>query len=169
MISLGIDPGTIRTGWGVVRRDGSRIVRIDSGVIHLDEHTAIEDRLVVLHDRLNEILLSTGPDEAAVENLFFAKNASSALKLGHARGVILLCLRRHGLPVASYQPTEVKRALIGAGRAEKGQIQRVLEIILKTGRALEADEADALAVAVCHANGAGLRRPGNPLSHSHER
>jgi crossover junction endodeoxyribonuclease RuvC len=157
MIVVGIDPGTIKAGYGVIRKDGSRITRLDSGVIRLNAKAPLDERLPVLYDKLNEILASNGPDEAAVESLFFSKNANSALKLGHARGVILLCLKQHNLEIGSYAPTVVKKSIIGAGRADKTQIQKVLEMILKTGRPLQEDEADALAIAICHANASAFK------------
>ena len=159
MIVLGIDPGTRKTGYGVVRKDGSRLTRIDSGVIRLNGDAPLEERLPGLYDSLNQIILSNGPDQGAVEALFFSKNANSALKLGHARGVILLCLQRHGLPVASYPPAMVKRSIIGGGRAEKTQIQRVVGAILRMSAPLQEDEADALAIAICHANASVAGKP----------
>jgi crossover junction endodeoxyribonuclease RuvC len=152
MIVIGVDPGTIRTGYGVLRRDGGRIVRLASGTIRLDDGAEVEDRLLPLERALDRVLTETGPDEAAVESLFFSKNAMSALKLGHARGVILLTLRRRGLPVASYAPALVKRSIVGGGRAAKGQMQRVMQAILKLEELPEEDEADALAIALCHLN-----------------
>jgi len=152
MIAVGIDPGTIRTGYGVVRKDGTKLTRLDSGVIRLNEKTPLEDRLPVLYENLQRLLLENGPDEGAVESLFFAKNAASALKLGHARGVILLCLKQRHLPVASYAPALVKRSIVGGGRAAKGQMQKVVQAILGLKTPLEEDEADALAIAICHLN-----------------
>ena len=152
MIVVGVDPGTIRTGWGVLRRDGNRISRLASGTIFLDDKLEVEDRLLPLETALDRLLTTWGPDEAAVESLFFSKNAMSALKLGHARGVIVLALRRRGIPVASYPPALVKRSIVGGGRAAKGQVQRVVQMILKLPELPAEDEADALAVALCHAN-----------------
>ena len=156
MIVLGIDPGTRKTGYGVVRKDGNRLARIDSGVIRLNEKSPMEERLPKLYDQLNEVILANGPDEGAVESLFFSKNANSALKLGHARGVILLCMQRHDLTIASYPPAMVKRSIIGGGRAEKTQIQRVVGAILGLRAPLQEDEADALAIAICHANASSV-------------
>lgn len=156
MIVLGIDPGTRKTGYGVIRKDGNRIARIDSGVIRLNEKAPLEDRLPVLFKQLQEIIVRNGPDEGAVESLFFAQNANSALKLGHARGVIVLCLRQHDLLVSSYAPAMVKRSIIGGGRATKDQIQRVVGAILKVKSPLQEDEADALAIAICHANASNI-------------
>jgi len=152
MIAIGVDPGTIRTGYGILRRDGTRYTRLASGVISLTAKDPLENRLVVLHDQLDKILTTYGPDEGAVESLFFAKNAMSALKLGHARGVILLALSRHNLPIASYPPALVKRSVAGSGRAAKGQIQKVVQAILGIKENLKEDEADALALAICHLN-----------------
>jgi crossover junction endodeoxyribonuclease RuvC len=152
MIVIGVDPGTIRTGYGVLRRDGNRITRLASGTIFLDDSVEVEDRLVPLEAALDQLLTTYGPDEAAVESLFFSKNALSALKLGHARGVIVLALRRRGIPVASYPPALVKRSIVGGGRAAKGQVQRVVQLILKLPELPAEDEADALAIALCHAN-----------------
>lgn len=152
MIVVGVDPGTIKTGYGVVRKDGSRLIRIDSGVIRLNEKTPLEDRLPVLFDSLHRVLTANGPDEGAIESLFFAKNASSALKLGHARGVIVLCLKQRNLNIASYAPTFVKRAIVGTGAAPKGQMQKVVQAILGLKSPLQEDEADALAIAICHLN-----------------
>ena len=152
MIVIGVDPGTIRTGWAVLRRDGNRIARLGSGTILLDDSVEVEDRLLPLEAALDGLLTTYGPDEAAVESLFFAKNATSALKLGHARGVILLTLRRRGIRVTSYPPALVKRSVVGGGRAAKGQVQQIVRTILKLPDTPAEDEADALAIALCHAN-----------------
>ncbi|MBN2529228.1 MAG: crossover junction endodeoxyribonuclease RuvC [Deltaproteobacteria bacterium] len=156
MIVLGIDPGTRKTGYGIIRKDGSRLTRLDSGVILLNTKLPYEERLPELFDKLNEIIVTNGPTQGAVESLFFSKNASSALKLGHARGVILLCMQRHALSIASYPPAMVKRSIIGGGRAEKTQIQRVVGAILRAKSPLQEDEADALAIAICHANASAI-------------
>lgn len=156
MIAVGIDPGTRRTGYGIVRRTGAKLVRVTSGTILLDEAAPLAERLVVLERRLDEVLTAAGPDEAAVEDLFFSKNAMSALKLGHARGVALLVLARRGLPVSSYAPALVKRSVVGAGRAAKGQVQLVVRAILGLDETPAEDEADALAIAICHLNAARL-------------
>ncbi len=156
MIAVGIDPGTRRTGYGIVRRDGAKLRRIDSGTILLDENAPLAERLVALERGLDEVLTSAGPDEAAVEDLFFSKNAMSALKLGHARGVVLLVLARRGLPVASYSPALVKRSVVGTGRAAKGQVQLVVRAILGLEATPGEDEADALAIAICHLNASRL-------------
>jgi len=163
MIVLGIDPGTIRTGFGVVRRVQGRLIRVDSGTIRLDDTLDVEERLVPLQDRLEEIITANRPDEAAVESLFFSRNAMSALKLGHARGVILLTLARRSIPISSYAPALVKRSIVGHGRAAKGQVQQVVKAILGLAEVPQEDEADALALAICHLNSParpdGVARP----------
>jgi len=159
MLALGIDPGTRKTGWGCVRRDGARLVRVDSGTIRTDERQPMEKRLLTIHDELTRILTSLGPDGAAVEDIFFAKNAQSALKLGQARGVILMVLARAGLAIASYPPALVKRSIVGGGRADKNQMQHVVAAILGLTKIPEEDEADALAIAVCHLNASRINAP----------
>lgn len=156
MNAIGIDPGTRRTGYGIVRRDGPRLTRVASGTITLDEDAPLAERLVTLERRLDEVLVASGPDEAAVEDLFFSKNAMSALKLGHARGVALLVLARRGLKVVSYPPALVKRSVVGTGRAAKGQMRMVVRAILGMESTPEEDEADALAIAICHLNASRL-------------
>ena len=153
MITLGIDPGTLHTGYGLVRRVGSRIVRIDSGTIHTDPKAEMSRRLLTIRDRLEEILTACPPSRAAVEDIFFAKNAASALKLGQVRGVILVTLAGRDIPTVSFPPALVKRSIVGSGRADKSQIQRVIQAVLGLSYAPQADEADALAIAVCASNG----------------
>lgn len=152
MIVIGIDPGTARTGYGIVRRQGSKLVHLGSGEIKTGASNTIEQKLLVIHNSLEEILTIYAPTGAAVEDVFFAKNARSALKLGHARGAILLTLAKRNLEVASYPPALVKRAIVGAGRAEKDQVRKVVQAILSLSKLPGQDEADALAVAICHAN-----------------
>ena len=153
MITLGIDPGTLHTGYGLVRRVGSRVIRIDSGTIHTDAKADMAVRLLMIRDRLEEILTACPPDHAAVEDVFFSKNANSALKLGQVRGVILVTLAARGIRTASFPPALVKRSIVGSGRADKAQIQRVIQAVLGMKDPPQADEADALAIAVCASNG----------------
>ena len=152
MIVIGIDPGTARTGYGIVRRQGSKLFRLGSGEIKTGAKDTTEQKLLVIHNNLEEILTTYAPTSAAVEDVFFAKNARSALKLGQARGAILLTLARRNLSVASYPPALVKRAIVGAGRADKDQVRKVVQAILSLPQPPPQDEADALAVAICHAN-----------------
>jgi crossover junction endodeoxyribonuclease RuvC len=148
---LGIDPGTRRLGWGLVDRQGTRLVHVASGVVKTKGKN-LADRLVQIDQALERVIAEHQPDEGAVETIFFSKNAQSAAKLGHARGVVLLALRRAGLPIAEYPPATVKRAVVGRGRAEKHQVGLIITRLLSLTVAPEEDAADALAVAVTHLN-----------------
>ncbi len=158
MIAIGVDPGTARTGFGIVRRDGARLVRIGSGTICTNAKDSMEKRLLTIHEGLDQVLTLYGPGEAAVEDVFFAKNASSALKLGQVRGAILLTLTRRDISVASYSPALIKRSVVGAGRASKIQVGRVVQAILNMSELPGEDEGDALAVAICHLNAPRIPR-----------
>ena len=154
LLVLGIDPGTQRTGYGLVALDRGALRHVDSGVIAPPRQAALPDRLVAIYDGLAEVIERHGPGAIAVEDVFYAKHAQGALKLGHARGVCLLAAARLGLEVHSYAPAMVKRAISGHGRAEKDQIARLVKMILCLETEPPADAADALAVAICHAAGA---------------
>ncbi|MCP4196868.1 MAG: crossover junction endodeoxyribonuclease RuvC [Proteobacteria bacterium] len=162
MIAVGIDPGTVRTGYGVVRKDGARLTWLASGTIRTQAKEPMEKRLLAIHEGLEQVLTTYGPDEAAIEDVFFANNAKSALKLGQARGAIMLTVARRGIPVMSYTPTFVKRAVVGFGRAAKNQVGQVVQAILGLDQLPEEDEGDALALAICHVNAPRLPKPGAP-------
>ncbi len=153
MLVLGLDPGTATTGYGFVRAtpDG-RFTAIDYGVILTPAKTPLAERLQMLYERLQVLLRRYPPDGAAVEKLFFQKNVTTAMSVGQARGVLLLALAQAGLSVAEYTPNEIKESVTGYGSAGKMQVQRMVQMLL----GLEApprpdDAADALAVALCHA------------------
>ena len=148
---FGIDPGSVRTGYGCVEAVGNRHRMITCGAIAAPARAAFPERLLIIHRELASLLAAARPDCVAVENLFHATNVRSALQLGHARGVALLAAMEAGVPVVEYTPAEVKRAVVGYGRAEKIQVQRMMKLLL----GLETlptphDAADALAIAVCH-------------------
>jgi crossover junction endodeoxyribonuclease RuvC len=148
---FGIDPGSGRTGYGCIETDGSSHRVILSGAITTPALASFPEKLLRIHTALVALLLECRPDCVAIENLFHAANAKSALKLGHARGVAMLAAVEAGLPVAEYSPAEIKRAVVGYGRAEKHQVQQMVKLIL--GLAVlpsPHDAADALAVAICH-------------------
>jgi crossover junction endodeoxyribonuclease RuvC len=147
---LGIDPGTRHLGWGVLEQDGTRVVHVAHGVIDTDTTAPLASRLVEIDDALAHVLEVHRPDVAAVEALFFAKDAQAAAKLGHARGVVLLRLARARVPVAEMPPARVKRAVVGGGLATKDQVARVITTILRLPAAPRADAADALANAFAH-------------------
>jgi crossover junction endodeoxyribonuclease RuvC len=150
---FGIDPGSDRTGYGCIETDGSRHRIVLAGAIKTPALASFPEKLLKIHAGLTALLIECRPDCVAVENLFHAANARSALKLGHARGVAILAAVEGGLPVAEYTPAEIKRAVVGYGRAEKQQVQQMVKLILGLAVApTPHDAADALAVAICHAN-----------------
>ena len=150
---FGIDPGSERTGYGCVETDGTRHTIVIAGAIATPALAPFAEKLLVIHARLAGLIADCRPDSAAIENLFYATNVRSALKLGHARGVAMLAAVEAGLPVFEYTPTEIKRAVVGYGRAEKGQVQQMVKLILGLAAIpTPHDAADALAVAICHAH-----------------
>jgi len=153
---LGIDPGLRNTGWGLITQDGSKLSFIACGTIKSDEKTSLAERLKQLHDGLSEIVASYTPDEAAVEETFVNKDARATLKLGHARGIALLVPALAGLSVAEYAPNLVKKTIVGAGHADKDQIHMMVKVLLPKSDAKTPDAADALAIAMTHAQHRGL-------------
>jgi crossover junction endodeoxyribonuclease RuvC len=148
---IGIDPGTRATGYAVLNQQGKRLVLVNSGTIRLDPTASLAGRLGQLYDRLDGVMQVDEPSSVAVEDIFNHRNTRSALLLGHARGVALAAAARRGLDVASYPPATVKRAVAGHGRADKQQIQQMVRVALRLERTPAQDEADAIAVAICHA------------------
>lgn len=148
---FGIDPGSDRTGYGCIDADGSRYRVVLSGAIDTRARGTFPDKLLDIHRGLTTLLARARPDCVAIESLFHARNVRSALKLGHARGVAVLAAIEAGLPLVEYAPAEIKRAVVGYGRAEKQQVQAMVKLLLGLD-ALPAphDAADALAVAICH-------------------
>jgi crossover junction endodeoxyribonuclease RuvC len=155
---LGLDPGLRRTGWGVIEAEGARLLHLANGVVESDDALSTAERLVQLHDGLEAILRQYAPAEAAVEETLVNKNAKSTLKLGVARGVVLLVPARAGLPVAQYLPMIVKKAVVGTGHAAKDQVNMMVGRLLPGCEIASADAADALAVAICHAHYAATGR-----------
>jgi crossover junction endodeoxyribonuclease RuvC len=149
---LGLDPGLQHTGWGVIESDGHRLRHIADGVVSTDAARPLAERLVTLHAGLSALFGEFGPKEAAVERTYVNKNPEAALKLGQARGVVMLAPALAGLVVAEYQAMEVKRAVVGHGHADKSQVQDMVRRLLPGAVLRRADAADALAVAICHAH-----------------
>lgn len=157
MIVLGIDPGTANTGYGVVASRRGRVVALDGGVIETKAGLPLERRLASIHARLCELIAEHRPEAVAVEDLFFGANARSAFAVGQARGVVLLAAGQHGLPCSSYTPQQIKSAVCGSGRADKLQVQQMVQRLLSLSELPRPDHAaDALAVGICHANRAPL-------------
>ena len=149
---LGLDPGLRRTGWGVVILDGARLIHVAHGVITPNDKAAMSDRLLTLFLGVQAVIAQHAPDEAAIEEVFLNTNASSTLKLGQARAAAMLAPAHAGLPVAEYAARYVKKAIVGAGAADKTQIAFMVERILPPARGAVLDAADALAVAITHAH-----------------
>ena len=149
---IGIDPGLGTTGWGVINMDGNRIAYIADGVVTSDRSRPLAERLVQLAAGLEAVITAYRPAEAAVEETFVNRNAVSTLKLGQARGVVLLIPARAGLSVAEYLPNLVKKTVVGSGHAAKEQVQMMVRRLLPGALSQTADAADALAVAICHAH-----------------
>jgi crossover junction endodeoxyribonuclease RuvC len=165
---LGLDPGLRNTGWGIIDAVDNRLRHVADGVIRPDAAAALAERLVQLHDAIAAVIAEFGPDEAAVEETFVNVNPSSTLKLGQARGVVLLTPAKAGLPVGEYAATLVKQSVVGTGRAAKEQIGMMVRTLLPGCLAATPDAADALAVAICHAHHRGthqrLNIPPRPLA-----
>ena len=149
---LGIDPGSRKTGYGLIEHSNNKSRHLDSGFIRLNEKETLIERLLVLSTELGKIIDRLNPNCGAIEKIFYAKNAQSALSLAHARGVILLKFSEKQLPIHEYQALKVKQTVVGAGRADKGQIKHMVKILLKINDPLQEDQADALAVALTHAH-----------------
>jgi crossover junction endodeoxyribonuclease RuvC len=149
---LGIDPGLQRTGWGVVSAEGNRLTFIAGGVIATKTESALPHRLHALNEGLSAVVGRFQPASAAVEETFVNKNGASTLKLGQARGAILLTLSLHNLQVAEYSANLVKKSVTGSGHGEKEQVARMVQMLLPGCRELPPDAMDALAVAICHAH-----------------
>jgi crossover junction endodeoxyribonuclease RuvC len=159
MIVVGIDPGTANTGYGVVARRGGRMVALDGGVVQTAPGTDPAARLAAIHARVGELLDEHRPEAVAVEELYFGANVRSAFAVGQARGVVLLAAGQRGIPCWSYTPQQIKGAVCGSGRAAKDQVQRMVQTLLSLDELPRPDHAaDALAVAICHANSAPMRR-----------
>ncbi|HML44559.1 crossover junction endodeoxyribonuclease RuvC [Hyphomicrobium zavarzinii] len=152
---IGIDPGLRRTGWGVIESDGVRLSYVSSGLITSTSDEELSYRLRELFEGLLGVLSSSKADEAAVEETFVNENPRSTLKLGQARGMALLAPAMRGLRVAEYPPNLIKKAVVGSGHADKRQIQAMVGFLLPKAKFESADEADALAIAICHANHRG--------------
>jgi crossover junction endodeoxyribonuclease RuvC len=157
VIVLGIDPGVANTGYGVVAHDRGRLVALDGGVIETRAGGEAGARLAEIHARVGALMDGYAPDAVAVEDLYFGANANSAFAVGQARGVVILAAGQRSIPTRSYTPQQVKAAVCGSGRAGKGQVQRMVQTLLSLEEPPKPDHAaDALAVAVCHANHAPL-------------
>jgi crossover junction endodeoxyribonuclease RuvC len=149
---LGVDPGLFRTGYAIIDQHRHGLQYVLYGEIGPDKGTILSHSLMTIYDRLFDLIRETGPDCMAVESVFFGKNARSLIKQAHVRGIVLLAGARSGIPVFEYSPLEIKKAVVGFGRAEKRQVQQMVKSILKLTDLPPSDAADAMAAAICHAN-----------------
>ena len=148
---LGVDPGLRSTGWGVIEAAGSRLGFVGCGSIQTDAATSLAERLASIHRALAGLIEREGPREAAIEETFVNRDPQSTLKLGQARGVALAALALQGLPVAEYAANLIKKTVVGVGHAEKAQVAMMVKMLLPASQVRSPDAADALAVAICHA------------------
>jgi crossover junction endodeoxyribonuclease RuvC len=162
---IGIDPGLRRTGWGVIVSEGNKLHFVESGIVTSQDKVPLATRLRQLHDGLSAVLDAHAPQEAAIEETFVNKDAQATLKLGHARGIGMLVCALRDLPVAEYAPNQVKKTIVGVGHAEKSQIHHMVRMLLPKADPDSDDAADALAIALTHAQHRRLpanRIGGNP-------
>jgi crossover junction endodeoxyribonuclease RuvC len=157
---LGLDPGLRRTGWGVIAVEGSRLIHIAHGVVTPPEKADLSERLLAIFEAVSAIVAEHGPHEAAIEETFATANGQSTLKLGQARAAAMLAPARAGLVVGEYAATVVKKAVVGTGGADKGQVAFMIARLLPAAGSPTADAADALAVAIAHAHAGRARRLG---------
>ncbi len=154
---IGLDPGLRNTGWGVIESEGSRLSYIADGAVHSDADATLAMRLLQIHQQLISVLKEFLPDEAAVEETFVNKDARATLKLGQARGAVMLAPAICEIPVFEYAPNVIKKTVVGAGHAEKDQVKHMVKLLLPRALMKTADSVDALAIAICHAHHRGAR------------
>jgi crossover junction endodeoxyribonuclease RuvC len=155
---LGIDPGTRITGYGLIDQQGNRLIHVDNGAIMTRSSDPLAERLKTIHHQIVDIIHRYHPEAMAIEEIFFAQNPQSALKLGHARGSAMLAGVNGGLTVHEYTALQVKSAVVGYGKAAKQQVQQMVRTLLNLPERAQEDASDALAVAICHANSRGINQ-----------
>ena len=163
---IGLDPGLRNTGWGVVESEGSRLSYIAYGAVHSDVDAPLAERLLQIHSQLISVLKEFLPDEAAIEETFVNKDARATLKLGQARGAVMLAPAICHIPVSEYAPNVIKKTVVGAGHAEKDQVKHMVKLLLPRAVMKTADSVDALAIAICHAHHRGARSLAEILARS---
>ncbi|MDR0449185.1 MAG: crossover junction endodeoxyribonuclease RuvC [Rickettsiales bacterium] len=149
---IGIDPGLVHTGWAIIEAAGNQRKYIASGVILPKTSAPLPERLLAIFDGLQKIAAEFGPTEAAIEITFVSKNPMTSLLLGHARGTAIAALGKAGLRVAEYDPTKIKKAVVGTGRGDKDQVAKMVSLLMPGAKPKTSDEADAIAIALTHAN-----------------
>ncbi len=157
---LGLDPSLSSTGWGVIEVESNKMKYVADGFIKTDPKMPIADRLAIIHRALNEVIETYHPDEAAIEQVFLNDNPTSTIKLGMARGVVILAPALYGIPVCEYEPNKIKKAVVGVGKAAKEQVETMVKILLPGCKPKNNDSSDALAMAIAHFNYRGARNLG---------
>jgi crossover junction endodeoxyribonuclease RuvC len=163
---IGLDPGLRNTGWGVIEAEGTRLIYVADGAVHSDADAPLAERLVQIHTQVLAVLREFTPDEAAIEETFVNTDARATLKLGQARGVVMLGPASLKIPVAEYAPNQIKKSVVGAGHAEKQQVKHMVRLLLPKAQMRTADSTDALAIAICHAHHRGSQRLKDVLARS---
>jgi len=153
MLVLGIDPGSLTTGYGLVEKKDNRLIYVGAGKISFSYSLPFSERIYKIYKSLLEVIQTYHPEEVSIEDIFFAKNVKSALKIGHARGAALIAAIQRGLKVFEYTPLQIKQSVVGYGRATKEQVRSMVTLILKLdNQKFSLDTSDALAIAICHHN-----------------
>jgi crossover junction endodeoxyribonuclease RuvC len=152
MLVIGIDPGSLVTGYGLVKKEDNRLTYVEGGKISLSHSWPFSERVHRIFLSITEIIQAYHPEEMSIEDVFFAKNVKSALKIGHVRGAIMVAAIQCGLKVFEYTPLQIKQSVVGYGRATKEQVRAMVKLILSLDTQFSFDTADALAIAICHHN-----------------
>ena len=163
---IGLDPGLRNTGWGVIEVEGTRLIYVGDGTVHSDADAPLAERLLQIHQGVLAVVREFQPDEAAIEETFVNADARATLKLGQARGAVMLAPAMLKIPVAEYAPNQVKKSVVGAGHAEKQQVKHMVKLLLPKAALNTADSTDALAIAICHAHSRGSQRLAEILARS---
>ena len=163
---VGIDPGLRNTGWGVIESEGSRLIYVADGTVHSNADATLAERLLEIHSQIISVLKEYAPDEAAIEETFVNTDARATLKLGQARGVVMLAPAMLKIPVSEYAPNQIKKSVVGTGHADKTQVKHMVKMLLPKAELKTADSIDALAIAICHAHHRVLPRLAMALQRS---
>jgi crossover junction endodeoxyribonuclease RuvC len=154
---IGLDPGLRNTGWGVIEAEGTRLIYVADGAVHSDADAPLAERLLQIHNQVLAVLKEFSPDEAAIEETFVNVDARATLKLGQARGAVMMAPAAMGIPVSEYAPNQIKKSVVGAGHAEKQQVKHMVKVLLPKAALKTADSTDALAIAITHAHHRGAK------------
>jgi crossover junction endodeoxyribonuclease RuvC len=163
---IGLDPGLRNTGWGVIEAEGTRLIYVADGAVHSDADAPLAERLLQIHRQVLAVLKEFVPDEAAIEETFVNMDARATLKLGQARGAVMMAPAALGIPVSEYAPNQIKKSVVGAGHAEKQQVKHMVKVLLPKAALKTADSTDALAIAITHAHHRGAKSLAAALARS---